>query len=334
MRNIGESLKKKIGPLPAWAWILGFGVLVWYYRNKLSGGSVSGTGTGSVAPTTPTPQPITTLAPGEAAYDPNTGTLSTNPAGGGGGSPIDGSTGGGGGGGGGPDPTATDTPLQPIDSGVGPLPPGYGAPVAPTPLPNLSPLAKPALIGKGAIWAPFGPRKPKAPKGYTAVGRGRGFWEFKPVRHPTHKAQHGPPKGTTKHTRPGTHSKPRSGATVRHDTGGRTSPQSKAPTSRGKTRGGVKPALASAPRQQSTKRTNPMVTKPVVRQRPVASNTPNRPAAAPSVHRTASTPARSTSRSRVAARPAPVVSHPAPPPPPPPRAAPKPPPKPAPKRKR
>jgi hypothetical protein len=37
------------------------------------------------------------------------------------------------------------------------------------------------LTQPGAIQAPFGHNKPAPPSGYTAVGTGRGNWEFVPV---------------------------------------------------------------------------------------------------------------------------------------------------------
>jgi hypothetical protein len=44
---------------------------------------------------------------------------------------------------------------------------------------------KPPLSVKGAIWAPFGPKKPTAPSGYKAVGLGSGYWEFVPIKRTT-----------------------------------------------------------------------------------------------------------------------------------------------------
>jgi hypothetical protein len=82
MSNIKDALTRKLGPLPAWAWALVAGIAVYWYRNKgLSLTSSSTTTGGSVTPNSPTPQPITTLAPGESAYDPNTGQLLTSPGG-------------------------------------------------------------------------------------------------------------------------------------------------------------------------------------------------------------------------------------------------------------
>jgi len=81
MNNVKDALTRRFGPLPAWAWALVIGIGVYWYRNKsgmLSASSVT-TG-GSVTPNSPAPQPVTTLGPGESAYDPNTGQLLTSPS--------------------------------------------------------------------------------------------------------------------------------------------------------------------------------------------------------------------------------------------------------------
>lgn len=80
MSRVKEALTRKLGPLPAWAWLLIVGAGVWWYRNRNS--SVSGTGTGNVSPTPVTPQDPVTLDPGQSVYNPNTGSLSTAPGGG------------------------------------------------------------------------------------------------------------------------------------------------------------------------------------------------------------------------------------------------------------
>ena len=82
--DIKRSLTRKLGPLPAWAWLLLFGVGVWYYRRKMSpaASAYSGTGTGSVAPASGPPQAQVPLEPGQSVYDPNTGALLTAPGGG------------------------------------------------------------------------------------------------------------------------------------------------------------------------------------------------------------------------------------------------------------
>lgn len=86
MGNIGESLQRKLGPLPVWAWALGAGILLYLIRARKGGGAAQAAGsTGgdqaqlisaegtAVAQDT---QPVTTLSTGEAVYDPNTGYLS------------------------------------------------------------------------------------------------------------------------------------------------------------------------------------------------------------------------------------------------------------------
>jgi hypothetical protein len=290
-KGIGGSLTRKLGPLPVWVWaIAGFG-LVWYYRNKLSAGSVAtGTGTGSVAPAPTTPQAQQVLQPGESVYDPNTGTMTTAPGGGG----------------------VTDTTVPPDNSGLidaitaaiaageavaggrtGTTSSNGGAGTAPPSAAATSGTRKAPKLGRGGVRAPFGHNRPAtAPKGYRTVGQGGGFWEFLPKRTPKPKNQHGKPVKTTHPPKPGTKRKPRSTATMKITTGGRTAGRTRKPAiPKGKVRGGVK-ATASAMRVQSTKRTTPAVSRPVVRQRPVANAQPRRPAAAPSVHRTASTPPR------------------------------------------
>lgn len=74
--KISNALTRKIGPLPAWAWLLGLALVLYYYR-KMKGGSSS-----SLSTTAPqdTQSPVT-LEPGESVYDPNTGELLTTPYG-------------------------------------------------------------------------------------------------------------------------------------------------------------------------------------------------------------------------------------------------------------
>ena len=346
MNKIGDSLKRKIGPLPAWAWILMLGVGIWYYRNKLSKGAmVSGTGTGSVGPASNAGPPVV-VGPGEGVYDPGTGILSTNPGGGGGGgnsnntstggdgTGLGGGGGGMGGGGGGTDTggtaaggttgdgggTGAASTAGNVNSG-GTTGAGSGTAGAAHPAVHL---VKPAAIGAFV-------RNPVTKRITGRVGGG-GFRYASTIggkRGSKPKNQHGPPKKTTAPKKGVLRT--RSTSSVRHTTGGRTSGHSGgvALQRTATVRGGVK-ASASQARQQSTKRTQPLVTKPTVRQRPVANATPNRAPAVPSSHRTASTPARSVSRTRTTSAPAPrPVSHPAPPPPPPPppRRPPPPPPR-------
>lgn len=169
MGNVKDALTRKIGPLPAWTWFIFFGVGVWYYRRKLGGSTatVSGTGTGSVAPASGPPQSPVTLAPGESVYDPNTGALTSAP-GGGSSDYGQGVT------------DLADAILQGLTENQA------GSKTSPThngtggkPGKNDGKRA-PKLRGKGAIPAPSGAKKPTSPKGYTSVGLGRGFWEFLP----------------------------------------------------------------------------------------------------------------------------------------------------------
>jgi hypothetical protein len=88
MSNLGNSLKRKLGPLPVWAWAIIAGVALYWYRNRKGGGLFgglfgAGTGTtGTTATSATTAQlPPTVLEPGESIYDPNTGALTTTPNG-------------------------------------------------------------------------------------------------------------------------------------------------------------------------------------------------------------------------------------------------------------
>lgn len=81
MDRVKNALTRKIGPLPAWGWLLlAFGGIYFYRRYSATS---SGTGTGSVAPVSPTPGTgEQVLQPGESIYDPTAGTLATAPGGG------------------------------------------------------------------------------------------------------------------------------------------------------------------------------------------------------------------------------------------------------------
>jgi hypothetical protein len=301
-KGIQGSLARKLGPLPIWLWaIVGFG-LVWYYRNKLSAGSTSGTGTGSVAPAAATPQAQTTLQPGESVYDPNTGALTTAP---------------------GAVPGTTTT----ADTGIG----SNGAATATDYSQGITDLANaivgsidsmgnqgtgttggqaaasgrqpasqsPPRLASGGVRAPFGARRPPARAGYTIRGQGRGFWEYVPVignkRKPKPKAQHGTPARTTKPTPVNAKRKPRSTAKVRQKNAGRTVGPKTSSRTVGHPRGGAKPVATQA-RTMSARRGKPIVTSGTVRQRPVATATPRKSTPQPSVHRPV--PARTASRTR------------------------------------
>jgi hypothetical protein len=230
MNKITSSLKKKWGPLPAWAWLLGGGLLYYFYR-KYSATSASGTGTGSVAPAAATPQPITTLGAGESAYDPNTGSLVTAP-----------------GGGGSADTSSADALTAAMNNLAGAIAsgmpdntdpgsnnpttnPGAGTPAATTGTGGAK--GKPKLTAPGALRAPFGHTKPAARQGYTIKGLGRGFWEYVPKRTPKPKGQPNATKKTSKPIQPGATTRARSTTSVRHTTGGRATARQPAKTGLG-----------------------------------------------------------------------------------------------------
>jgi hypothetical protein len=81
--NIKSALTRKLGPLPAWAWLAVTAIGIWYYRSKTSG-STAAVNTTATSPTftPPTPQSPVNLGQGESVYDPNTGALVTAPGGG------------------------------------------------------------------------------------------------------------------------------------------------------------------------------------------------------------------------------------------------------------
>lgn len=154
---------------------LGVGVaalgLVVVYK-KIHGGSTttsqgvtSLTSAGQIAPYTP--QSVTTLDPGQSIYDPNSqdflGPAQNAPA---------------------EPPVATTTAPQT----TAPSQPGYTVNVQyPATTGSTKNTTKPAqrvstgrAPARGAIAAPYGPRKPAARKGFTAVGTGSGNWFYVP----------------------------------------------------------------------------------------------------------------------------------------------------------
>ncbi len=84
MDKVKEALTRKLGPLPAWAWLTIFGVGYYLYKNKIA--SSSATQATSTVPSPVTPQSPITVSPGDSVYNPNTGTLTTAPGGSSGGS--------------------------------------------------------------------------------------------------------------------------------------------------------------------------------------------------------------------------------------------------------
>lgn len=301
--NIKAALTKKYGPLPAWGYLLIFGLGVWYYRRKFSAASggtgvSSGTGTGSVTPG-PGPSPGTgeqVLQPGESIYDPTAGTLDTAPGGGGAG------------GGGAPDLAPFSTAIDDLANAIATGMPPEQVNVTggdPTPQGGNKKKAAPALKGKGAIRAPFGHSRPTAPKGYKAVGQGHGFWEFVPKAKAKSKGQEKSKTGVAKHTPTGAKSRGRSTANVRPKTGGRTRQVSavwsgsKIPNG---SHSGNSPQAPSRARQRP--KTPPVTT--VVRQRTVTTHPAQKPTqhgAAPAPRPSAPAPRTQRSPAKAPARP-------------------------------
>lgn len=118
---------------------------------------------GSVSPYTP--QSPIILQPGESTYDPNTEALTNTPTAFSAGASI--------------------IPLTPVQA-AGPSAPQYVTNVTyPPHVTKAAATAKPTkrpVLGKGAIALPSGHNKPKAPKGYKAVGQGHGYWEGVPTK--------------------------------------------------------------------------------------------------------------------------------------------------------
>lgn len=115
MTDISTALKRKLGPLPAWAWALIGGVGLYWYRNRsgssVAGGTTASTVTGQIADQTQSGgQAPIPLGPGESVYDPNTGQLVSAP-----GSADSGLGAGLGGDGGGLAPAPTPDPTQAIE---------------------------------------------------------------------------------------------------------------------------------------------------------------------------------------------------------------------------
>lgn len=83
--NIGAALKRKLGPLPVWAWAVISGVALYVLRARGYfqglGGAQTGTALQPSQSDANVPQSQVQLQPGESVYDPNTGALSTAPGG-------------------------------------------------------------------------------------------------------------------------------------------------------------------------------------------------------------------------------------------------------------
>ena len=80
MSDVKQALQRKLGPLPAWAWALIGGIALYVYRSRhaVTGASTAAPDTtagGTGTDTGSTPGDVTTLQPGESAYNPATGQL-------------------------------------------------------------------------------------------------------------------------------------------------------------------------------------------------------------------------------------------------------------------
>lgn len=184
--SIKQSLTRKLGPFPVWAWVIGVGAILYVVRSRTSGGA--GT-SGSVAATQAeaglvaaegqasalnTQQPQI-LAPGEQVYDPNTGAVM----------------------GGAPDNSTTNS----IIGLIGALMLQKPAPASVAHKTKNHKTAGPKT-SNGVPVAPGGAHKPKAPKGYHTVGKGHGRWQFvlnshrTPTTHPKDSSRGGSKSGS------------------------------------------------------------------------------------------------------------------------------------------
>ncbi len=196
----GFDLKKKVGPLPVWAWGIIFGVAAYYvYVRRSSGSSSAGS------------QPLSPAVLDPNAIDPNTGLTYGAEEG----AALNANAGLAGGAGTGTVPTNSNLTTGTNELGdlesflsqfgnvaeqLGYVPPGAATanPAVPAPLQSPGPGTKPStsgkqtdknhtkrmhpLVGKGAVGAPSGAKKPPPRKGFTIKGLGGGRWEYVPVR--------------------------------------------------------------------------------------------------------------------------------------------------------
>lgn len=214
------DLNKKIGPLPAkaWAGIVVVGVVGGLYLRSHSSGAASTPAT----PTDPNVDPATGQTWAQEAAQQQ---AATAPAGLGGGAgdllpalPT-------------VDPSLSTLPTLdtlPTDPGIttdtsgttdtGTVPGDTIINIS-GPTPVVARHAKPRLTTKGAVRAPSGPSKPRAPHGFTTKGLGGGNWEWVPTK-PKLKRPSNPPKRGTHHHHGATvsHRKPVTGHRPAHHT--------------------------------------------------------------------------------------------------------------------
>jgi|SRR5215469_497265 len=266
--GIAGALTRKFGPLPAWAWAVIAFVGIYYYRKKLSSSSSSTTGIPTDTTAAPTPQAPQVLQPGESLYDPNTGALTTAPGSSDSSSTVP------------PDynalaaavaaaVVAAEPQPQPIGGGPALVP---SNPTPSTPAPTVTAPIRPNYAPSNAIWK--GPNKPGP--GWRGIGGG---WWAPPI--PSTKRTAKPKTAlvktgarTAKPPAINAKSRPRSTAALKSIVNRTAKSVVRKPAPKTTTRGGARPN-AVVPRTSSRgTSTKPLVTRPVVRQRPVAVATP------------------------------------------------------------
>jgi hypothetical protein len=74
--DIRTALTRKLGPIPAWAWLTALAGAVYLWRRRAGGAAAAtATDTSGTDTTPPDTQDPVTLQPGESVYNPNTGQL-------------------------------------------------------------------------------------------------------------------------------------------------------------------------------------------------------------------------------------------------------------------
>lgn len=210
--HAASGLKRKVGPLPLWSWIVIVGGTIGIYLLYRSSSSSTGAAANSntVDPSSPTGLTYGQEAQDAAlGIDPATGETYAQEqaasAGGGGGTSGAGGTSA-------PDDSAAlsqidsdlnngftsisgqisnepvqdpQTPAQTFGGEVSDVVGGISAlksaGLIDSPAPATQAKPKAPSLAAGALRAPFGATKPAAKAGYTIVGQGNGYWEYVPV---------------------------------------------------------------------------------------------------------------------------------------------------------
>lgn len=74
--SIGNSLKRKLGPLPVWAWAVIAGIALYVIRSRQAPSAQAVSAAQQQNQSDIPPQAPVVLSPGESVYDPNTGYMS------------------------------------------------------------------------------------------------------------------------------------------------------------------------------------------------------------------------------------------------------------------